>query len=109
MLQIISLTVCIKKATKWVIIFPSQNDEWALDVGVGVAYLLIKLFIIPLSSFLKISLENHIFYGIKNASLLLFCHVYHPNINHHMEGLNCNELQSIQLLLRCEVKHVYAS
>ncbi len=35
MLQNISLLVCIKKATKYVMILPSQNDlNGALDVGV---------------------------------------------------------------------------
>ncbi len=35
MLQNVSLIVCIKKATKCVVIFPLQNDlNGALDVGV---------------------------------------------------------------------------
>ncbi len=39
MLQIISLIVCIKKASKCVVIFPSQNVlKAALDVGVCPIY-----------------------------------------------------------------------
>ncbi len=29
------------------------------------------------------------------------CHIYLPNIYHHMMSLMCTELQHIQLLLRC--------
>ncbi len=44
MVQNISLVVCIKKATKCVVIFPSQNDlNMALDVGV-LNIFFIKLF-----------------------------------------------------------------
>ncbi len=72
MLQNISLIVCIKKATKCVDIFPSQNDlNWALDVGVCQIYFFIKLFmntLIELLSQIHTILnnqENHIFYAIK--------------------------------------------
>ncbi len=86
-------------------IFPSQNYvNGALDVGMCI-YHFIKHFMNTLIySFLKISLnhyENHILYAIKNASLLLFYHIYHPNINHHMKALICTQLQSTQLL-RCD-------
>ncbi len=30
-----------------------------------------------------------------------FCHIYLPNINHHMKSLMCTELQLTQLILRC--------
>ncbi len=50
MLQSISLIVCIKKETKCVVIFPSQNDlNMALEVGVRQIYF-IKLFINTLIS-----------------------------------------------------------
>ncbi len=41
MLQNILWIVCIKKATKCVVIFPSQND---MNVGVSKIYYFIKLF-----------------------------------------------------------------
>ncbi len=43
MLQNFSLIVCIKKATKCVMIFPSQNDlNGALNVGVCQIYVLLN-------------------------------------------------------------------
>ncbi len=30
------------------------------------------------------------------------CHIYLPNINHHMKSLLCTELQHTQLLLSCD-------
>ncbi len=45
MLQNISLIVCIKKAIKYVMIFPSQNDlNGALNVGLCFKYIFIILF-----------------------------------------------------------------
>ncbi len=44
MLQNISLIVCIKKATKCIVIFPSQNDlNGALNVNVCQIYFSIKM------------------------------------------------------------------
>ncbi len=31
-----------------------------------------------------------------------YCHIYLPNINHHIMSLMCTELQHTQLLLRCD-------
>ncbi len=63
MLQNIYLIVCIKKATKCVMIFPSQNDlNGALNVGVCIKYIFIKLFmnaLIELLSKFFIMLLNH--------------------------------------------------
>ncbi len=48
MLQSISLIVCIKKSTKCVMIFPSQNDlNGALDVGVCQIYFVLNCPLIP--------------------------------------------------------------
>ncbi len=43
------------------------------------------------------------FYAIKNVSLLLFCNVYHPNINYNMKALMNTQLESLQVLLRSDV------
>ncbi len=34
--------------------------------------------------------------------IIIFCHIYLPNINHHIKSLMWTEMQHIQLLLRCE-------
>ncbi len=108
MLQNISLIVCIKKATKCVMIFPSQNDlNGALDVGVcKIMFLLncLNTLILLLNKFVIILLnhqENHIFYAIKMLHYYYFCHIYLPNISYHIKRLMCTELQYTQLLLRC--------
>ncbi len=44
MLQNISLILCIKKATKYVMIFQSQNDLKGLSISVCVKYIFSKLF-----------------------------------------------------------------
>ncbi len=40
--------------------------------------------------------------------IIIFCHIYLLNINHHMKSLICTEMQHTQLLLRCECVGTYS-
>ncbi len=88
MLQNISLIVCIKRQLNVLWFFLHKITWMWFSMWVYVKYIV---------------LGNHnIFYAIKMLHYFYFCHIYLPNINHHIKILVCTELQHTQLLLRCD-------